>query len=96
MYYKIKSPKSGKAIYIGGQAYYNLIKEGYKEEALNRLPKIKSNTVPKSPKIKPFELKTNISLLPDEIILEEILLNQKPEDFMSFCQSNVRLSLIHI
>ena len=86
--YKIKSPESNKLIYLGGSAYDDLIKNGYTEEELNALPKIKTNIVPKSPKIKNYVPKTHITL-PDEIILEEILLKQNPENFMAFCQSNV-------
>ena len=87
-YEQIISPKTGRKIYIYGDAYDKLIKEGHKETELLSLPRFGSTKVPKSPKIKKILQKETIKLLPEELILNEILTNMDPTSFMHFCRTD--------
>src|SRR5258708_26799310 len=91
-YNKIINPRTKRAIYQYGPIYDELIsKYKYTEEYLNSLPKIKSNNIPKSPKIKSKQqqvsYKNIIATLPDELI-NEIILNADMYDVINVCQSN--------
>lgn len=96
-YDRIKSPTSGRLIYIGGDAYNKLLTT-YSPEYLNTLPRVKTNTAPKSPKtlkaITTITPTTNNPLIYQGIyalnndIYTNLLLNANPNDVDQLCQSN--------
>ena len=98
-YYQIQNPKTNKWIYINSPTYNKLIDNNeYSEEYLTSLPM----KLAKKPKGATIRLKTqeqtskklkNINL-PDEILLEEILMNMDNPDFVQFCQTNKKFNKI--
>jgi hypothetical protein len=73
---KIKSPKTGYKISVGKGTYNKLLKEGYTEKEKELL----NSNVVKS-------IQTTITL-PDEIILEEILMKNGVKDVLKICKLN--------
>lgn len=70
--HKIKSPKTNRWIDVYGVTYNKLLKDGYTNEQL--LSSNISNTF--------------ITMLPDEILLEEIFMKSDTLEFINLCQSN--------
>lgn len=71
---KIKSPKTGYKISVGKGTYNKLLNEGYTEKEL-----LNPNVVE--------SIQTTITL-PDEIILEEILMKNSVKDVLKICKLN--------
>ena len=98
-YDRIKSPTSGRLIYIGGDAYNKLLST-YSPEYLNTLPRVKTNTAPKSPKtLKALNTITPVNNNPlvykgiyalNNDIYTNLLLNANPNDVDQLCQSNTQ------
>lgn len=81
---KIKSPKSNRYIYIHGNTYNQLIKDGYTEEYLQSLPKIKAEKL-MSPKYTKSKISNQFPTNIDDVNLE--VLNQI-YDVYDICQTD--------
>jgi Leucine-rich repeat (LRR) protein len=89
---KIRSPKTNNLITVNKITYNKLLKEGYTENEL--LSKSITNKMIilndfNDTKMEGY-FNTSITLLPDEIILEEILNNTNIDNFINICKANKR------
>ena len=96
-YQKIRNPKTGNLIYLYGGAYNKLINSGeYKESYLASLPRTLTGKKPKSTSVirkTQYEKKRLEDIvIPEEILMEEILMKTDNPDFISICKSNKRFS----
>ena len=87
---KIINPITKRYIYINGGTYYHLISSGqYTQEYLLSLPRLQSHK-PMSPKYK----KSINPTLPDDIILNELLMKLGLNEFITFCQTNQKYKTV--
>lgn len=72
---QIKSPKTNRLIYINGDTYKSLIKDGYQEQDLLSLPRYTKPTSPKVKSVKKSIIKTpNISELSMDMLNNDVIL----------------------
>ena len=96
-YQQINNPKTGRLIYLYGDTYNKLIDSGeYKESYLASLPRMSIGHAPKSTSIikKAKSEKKRLAdiVIPEEILMEEILMKTDNPDFISICNSNKKFN----